>query len=145
MEKFFVTIKPKDEEFLSPFLLSKFIENNIGPIAFAKNTNEGLLTKLNETQISKIHGASIGNITLEVTRNERMNTSRGVVFCPAFKYITDEDIVSNLNNQSVTEVSRILKKGIARTKEKGTINGRTNTGLFILTFKKPKAPINIKV
>lgn len=145
MEKFYVYIKPKEDVFLSPFILCKFIENTIGPIESAKNTKDGLLTKLNETQISKINGSSVANTTLEVVRNDRMNTSRGVIFYPSFKFLTNEDIVNNLSSLGVSEVSRILKRGISQQNEKETTEGRANTGLFILTFKKPRIPPNIKV
>lgn len=96
MEKFFVYIKPKDGGFISPFLLGKFIEQNLGPIDSAKNTREGLLTKLNDHQISKINGASIAGKVMEVIPNDKLNTSRGVMFYPAFKYITNDEIISAL-------------------------------------------------
>lgn len=67
MEKIFVYIRPKDGGFISPFLLAKFIEQNLGPIES--------LTKLNHEQINKLNGAEISGITIEVIANDKMNTS----------------------------------------------------------------------
>lgn len=145
MEKIFVYIRPKDGGFISPFLLAKFIEQNLGPIESAKNTKDGLLTKLNEHQINKLNGAMIAGKTMEVIANDKLNTSRGVMFYPAFKYLPNEDIITSLSSAGVTDISRILKKGNNTTNEIGTTEGRINTGLFIITFRKPKLPHNIKI
>lgn len=145
MEKFFVYIRPKDGGFISPFLLAKYIEQNIGPIDAAKNTKDGLLTKLNEQQIAKLNGCNIAGTIMEVIANEKMNTSRGVIFYPPFKYITNQEIIEALSPQGVKDISRILKKGTNTTNEKETTEGRINTGLFTITFSKSKIPINIKI
>lgn len=57
MEKYSAHIKPKDGGFLSPFLLRKFIKQNIEPIESPKNTNDGLLTKLNDQQNQPCHNS----------------------------------------------------------------------------------------
>lgn len=140
MEKLFVYIRSKNGEFISPFLLSKFIDINIGKIDSAKHTKEGLLVKLTKNQAESIKGAKIGSIELDVTQNEHLNTSKGVIFFPAFKFLSDEEILEDLKQQHVFKITRFLKRGDVNALEKGTKEGRINTGLFLLHFNIPTKP-----
>lgn len=140
MEKFFVYIRPKNGEFISPFLLSKHLETTIGRIQSAKHTKEGLLVQITKKQAEKVDGSKAGTVELQVTYNEFLNTSKGLIFFPEFKYITDEEILAELKDQNVSHITRFLKKGDQMRNEKGTTEGKTNTGLFLIQFNKPTKP-----
>lgn len=145
MEKFFVYIRPKNGEFISPFLLSKHLDTTIGRIQSANHTKDGLLVQITKKQADKVDGSKAGTVELQVTYNEFLNTSKGLIFFPEFKYITDEEILAELEEQNVSQITRFLKKGDQMTNEKGTTEGKTNTGLFLLQFNKPLKPETIVI
>lgn len=148
MEKVFVYIKPKGGVFLSPFLLNKYLDHNVGRIDYAKNTPDGFLTKLTQKDIEKIKkNNKINDVELEISYNERLNTSKGVIYYPQFKYLDDKIILEELAQQGVISITRFLKKGVnnGASQEKGTVEGKVNTGLFMLTFNKPNKPFNLNI
>ena len=145
MEQFYVNIRKKGGGYINPFLLSKIITQTIGPLLTAKNTPEGLLTKLNKDQIDKLNGIKTGEIDIEAVLNEAKNTSKGTIFFPELKYSEDDEIIEELSDQGVYKVERILKRGSPALNEKGTKEGLRNTGLFILHFKKSSKPAHINI
>lgn len=147
MEKRYVNIKLKGDAFISPFLMTKFLEQNIGRIEEAKSGKDGILLKITSKDFEKIKNAKINNIEIEVTYNDRLNTSKGVIFHPQLKYIDDTTILEELAPQGVIQITRFLKNGAPSgvVQEKGTVEGKINTGLFMLTFNKPIKPFAINI
>lgn len=146
-ENVYVYVRAEDRESLSPFLISKFLEQTIGQFE-AKHTKEGLLIKISEKNINKIHGATINNRKLEVKVNEYLNTSKGTIFFPEFNYIDEEEILQELENQGVVGITRFLRKrkeGDTRRSEKGTEEGLINTGVYLLNFNRATKPLHINI
>lgn len=143
MDRSYVIVRATDGEFISPFLMNKFLTHNIGKVEFAKNTKEGMLLKLTAKQITQLKGQNINGRELIVVNNDKMNQSNGVIFYPSFNYIEDTEILDELKEQGVIELTRFTKKSIATRNEKGISEGRANTGLYMLKFNKSSKPNDI--
>lgn len=75
----FVNISRKDGGYLNPSLLSKTTTHTIGLLISAKNTKEGLLTKLTAAQIVKINDAKVNGFELVATPSDRLNHPKGTI------------------------------------------------------------------
>ena len=64
-----------------------------------------------------------------------MNTSKGIVRCPALSRVTNDDIKDGMAEQRVTDVRRI-------TVRRDVIIKPTNA--FVLTFNSPNIPTVVK-
>lgn len=140
----YVNIKRKDGGYLNPFLLSKTITHTIGLLTTAKNTKEGLLTRLTAAQIVKINAAKVNGFELVATPNARLNHSKGTIYFPDFNRITEQEIMQELKEQGVIGVERILRKGTPNPDEV-TKTGLKNTGIFVLDFNKANKPEHITI
>lgn len=133
---------------LSPFLLDKLIKLETGLTAKeVKSTQNGFEIALTEKEAGKLHGKKIGEQTLTIEKHPFKNKKKGVIYYPAFMFMTEEDILDGLNEAKVTNIDRILKRGTAKKYEIGHIpeKGLTNTGKFTITFEATQIPNKMKI
>ena len=71
-----------------------------------------------------------------VTPHSSLNTSEGIVPCPALSKATNDDIKAGMDEQKVTDVCRI-------TVRRDSIIKPFNT--FVLTFNSPNLPTVVKI
>ena len=71
-----------------------------------------------------------------VTPHSSLNTSKGIIRCPAVNRVTSDNIKEGMVEQGVTDVRRITVRhdGIMKL---------TNT--YVLTFKSPNLPTDVKI
>ena len=76
------------------------------------------------------------NLKCSVTPHSSLNTSKGIVLCPALNKVTPKHIIEFMGEQGVTDVRRITirRDGIIKP---------TNT--FVLTFNTPILPTVVKI
>ena len=76
------------------------------------------------------------NLKCSVTPHSSLNTSKGIVLCPALNKVTPAHIIEFMGEQGVTDVRRITirRDGIIKP---------TNT--FVLTFNTPILPTVVKI
>ena len=70
-----------------------------------------------------------------VTPHSSLNTSKGIIRCPALNRVTSDDIKEGMVEQGVTDVRRITVRRDDETK-------LTNT--YVLTFNSPTLPTVVK-
>lgn len=122
---------------VSPFLIHKFLQNVCGEVQSSKLTQAGyvLVETKNEEQARKlIQVTQMSNeIKVNISENERLNQSKGVIFAKDLLCVSEEEIVAELKDQQhVTEVYRV-KKRMAN----GTMS---ETGVFFVTFSTRDVP-----
>lgn len=66
-----------------------------------------------------------------------LNYSKGTIFCPEIIKMSNEEIISSLKDQNVSDIYRFQKRN--------SNNLLIDSGLFILTFNGTNPPRNIKV
>ena len=121
------------------FAVQKFIQCGVGDVKVAKKLQNG--TVLLEVS-SKEHAQKAVNMTnwfdtpITVTPHRSLNTSRGVIRCRELRDCNDSEVLMALSSQGVVEAKHILTKRNDKLEP-------TNT--FILTFKMPTPPKNIKI
>ena len=71
-----------------------------------------------------------------VTPHSSLNTSKGIIRCPALSRVTSDDIKEGMVEQGVTDVCRITVRLDGETK-------LTNT--YVLTFNSPNLPTVVKI
>ena len=71
-----------------------------------------------------------------VTPHSSLNTSKGIIRCPALSRVTSDDIKEGMVEQGVTDVRRITVRRDGETK-------LTNT--YVLTFNSPNLPTVVKI
>ena len=71
-----------------------------------------------------------------VTPHSSLNTSKGIIRCPALNRVTSDDIKEGMVEQGVTDVRRITVRRDGETK-------LTNT--YVLTFNSPTLPTVVKI
>ena len=76
------------------------------------------------------------NLKCSVTPHWSLNTSKGIVRCPALSKVTPEHIIEFMGEQGVTDVRRI-------TVRRDCIIKPTNT--FVLTYNTPILPTVVKI
>ena len=76
------------------------------------------------------------NLKCSVTPHSSLNTSKGIVHCPALSKVTPQHIIEFMGEQGVTDVRRI-------TVRRDGIIKPTNT--FVLTFNTPILPTVVKI
>lgn len=138
----YVYVSVETGKFVSPVIISKFLEQKIGDFE-AKRETDKVLIKIKQNLVPKIEGAIIEDTKLVVTYNQKLNTSQGVVFYPTFNYVKDDEIIQELSEQGVTTITRFLKKGDATKYEEGTKVGFKNSGLFLLNFNRTTRPFSL--
>ncbi|KAK4877083.1 hypothetical protein RN001_009589 [Aquatica leii] len=123
---------------MSPFAIQKQIFENIGTKVETKRMGAGILSVRIETkeQLEKLKAlGTIQGKKAEVTPNDRLNKSVGVITCVDLLPCTMEEIVQELKGQGVIEAYRITRK----------VEGQIlNTPTIKLIFNKNKLPNDIK-
>ncbi|KAK5645617.1 hypothetical protein RI129_004081 [Pyrocoelia pectoralis] len=123
---------------MSPFAIQKQIFECIGTNVEIRRMGAGVLSVKIETkeQLEKLK--TLGTIQAkkaEVTPNDRLNKSVGIITCVDLLPCTMDELVQELKNQGVIEAYRITRK------VEGII---TNTPTVKLIFNKNKLPNEIK-
>ena len=123
------------------FLLSKALESissePLQKITFTRDGNLLILTK-NEIQANKFLKTSTlsGLIPVEITLHPTLNITKGVIFCPALKELSEKEITDGLRDQGVVDCKKITKFNDGKV---------TNTPLHILHFNHYSLPKEIKI
>ena len=124
---------------LSPFVIEKVLVSLAGSPKSVKKLNSGSL-------LIEVEKAKHAENLLKLTRffempakcypHTSLNTLRGIIRCPDLAGVSEEEIVSNLADQSVTAARRIT---IFRD------NVKRNTNTIMLTFNTSILPRVLKV
>ncbi len=119
---------------LSPFIIEKCIQANLGTVDKVSKMQSGcLLIELNRpSQVKSIEALkNFFNIPILVSVHRSLNTCRGVVFSRELAALEDSEITDELKNQNVVSSYTMKKQG-----------SKLNT--IILTFKGKNIPTHIK-
>ena len=138
----FLLIHSEQEETissLSPFLVHKTIMSLTGEPKSIKTLRSGdLLIQCAKESHEKtlLQMKTFCNLKCSVKPHSSLNTSKGIVRCPALSKVTTEHIIDFMGVQGVTDVRRITvcHDGILKP---------TNT--FVLTFNTPILPTVVKI
>ena len=132
-------VEGKDISLLSPFLIEKAIMSIAGEPKSIKNLRSGDLliqcTKQpHEANLLKMK--TFCGLKCTVKPHKSLNTSKGIVRCPALSKQSCEHILEFMGEQGVTDVRRINvhRDGVLKP---------TNT--FVFTFDSPVLPANVKI
>ena len=104
-----------------------------------KNLRSGdlLIQCAKETQEkSLIQMKTFCGLKCSVTTHSSLNTSKGIIRCPALSRVTSVDIKEGMVEQGVTDVRRI-------TVHRDGVTKLTNT--YVLTFNSPNLPTVVKI
>ena len=109
----FLIIESKNKEkpitSLSPFVIEKQIEAQIGTAKSVKKLKNGTLlvetTRKTQTENLKKMDLFFG-VPVAVTEHKSLNTSKGIIRNPILKSETEENILEYLKPQGVTHVKR---------------------------------------
>ena len=126
---------------ISPFTVAKAIQGKFGTVKKITKMKSGalLIEASRESTAQQILATTeLSGIAVTATAHRTLNTSKGVVkdYHKDLFFMSDEDILNELSEQGVTDVSRFFLK-------KDGQNIKTNT-LFI-TFNTPTAPKELKI
>ena len=124
---------------LSPFVIQKVLVSVAGNPKSVKKLNSGSL--LVEVEKAK-HAENLMKITrfhqtpAKCTPHGNLNRSRGIIRCPDLAGVSEEEIVTELSSQNVSETRRITvwRDGVKKT---------TNT--IVLTFRTAILPKILKI
>ena len=138
----FLLIHSEQEETissLSPFLLHKTIMSLTGEPKSIKTLRSGdLLIQCAKESHEKtlLQIKTFCNLKCSVKPHSSLNTSKGIVRCPALSKVTTEHIIEFMGEQGVTDVRRITvrRDGILKP-----------TKTFVLTFNTPILPTVVKI
>ena len=132
-------VERKDISLLSPFLIHKTIMSMAGEPKSIKNLRSGDLLiqcakEPHEKSLLKMK--TFCGLKCSVTPHKSLNTSKGIVRCPALIRQSSEHILEFMEEQGVTDVRRInvYRDGIQKP---------TNT--FVFTFNTPELPTVVKI
>ena len=132
-------VEGKDISLLSPFLIHKTIMSMAGEPKSIKNLRSGDLLiqcakEPHEKSLLKMK--TFCGLKCSVTPHKSLNTSKGIVRCPALIRQSNEHILEFMGEQGVTDVSRINvhRDGVLKP---------TNT--FVFTFNTPELPTVVKI
>ena len=128
----FLIIESKNKEkpvaSLSPFVIEKQIEAQIGTAKSVKKLKNGTLlvetTRKTQTENLKKLTSFFG-VPVEVTEHNTLNSSKGIIRNPILKSETEDNILEYLKPQGVTHVKRFT---IRKNHE------IVNTNTLLLTF-----------
>lgn len=127
---------------VNPFLIQKAIVQQAGEVKSISRTQQGtiLIETVSKQQAEKMYKmAMLGpNINIQVYEHPTLNTSRGVVTCYDFTFMTDDEILDGLQDQHVVAIKRFTQ----RVADSPT---RINTQSAILTFNLPQLPEKIHI
>lgn len=135
--------KGADMSKVSPFLIKRSIDKEIGSVQECKKLRTGsLLIKCNISQAEKLKKITKLNreINVKCEQHQNFNTSKGKIFSRDLCYLTDEEIVEELSDQKVSYVRRMKK----RDKETNKLTDE-DLGIYILTFQSCQIPESIQI
>ena len=123
---------------LSPFAILKGIQALAGnPVNVKKLRSGDILVEVSKRSHSKnlLSAKFFVNVPVNVIIHKTLNSTKGVIRCRDLIECSEEEIVTELYDQGVTDAKRIVIKR----------NGNTiKTSTIILTFRSPNLPNNIK-
>ena len=123
---------------LSPFVVHKTIMSIAGEPKSIKNLRSGdlLIQCAKEShEKSLLQMKTFCGLKCSVTPHSSLNTSKGIIRCPALNRVTSDDIKEGMVEQGVTDVRRItVRRGVTKL---------TNT--YVLTFNSPNLPTVVKI
>ena len=132
-------VEGKDISLLSPFLIHKTIMSMAGEPKSIKNLRSGDLLiqcakEPHEKSLLKMK--TFCGLKCSVTPHKSLNTSKGIVCCPALIRQSNEHILEFTEEQGVMDVRRINvhRDGVLKA---------TNT--FVFTFNTPELPTVVKI
>ena len=148
--KRFLTIKHADQRTnmtdLNPFMIEKNLKILLGKKTFYKvtKTRAGhLLIEVDRKEIVRklLQTKHIGDIPVNITEHDNLNTCKGVIFCnnKEVQKMDDDEILNEMIDQDVKTVYRIEKR------KEGTTDEYEKTDTFIITFNTRILPHNIKI
>ena len=126
---------------VSPFLIKKVIDGACnGEVEMCKKTRNGSIlikTKTYEQAIKILQITSLSQgILVEVCEHKTLNFTKGVIYSNDLRGISEEEILSEMKTQNVSEIKKILKK---------TENKLIETGLVIMTFSTLSLPAEVYI
>ena len=124
---------------LSPFLVHKTIMSLTGEPKSIKTLRSGdlLIQCAKEThEKTLLQMKTFCGLKCSVKPHSSLNTSKGIVRCPALSKVTSEHILEFMADQGVTDVRRINVRRDGEMKP-------TNT--YVFTFNSPVLPTAVKV
>ena len=124
---------------LSPFVVHKTIMSIAGEPKSIKNlrSSDLLIQCAKEShEKSLLQMKTFCGLKCSVTPHSSLNTSKGIIRCPALSRVTSDDIKEGMVEQGVTDVRRITVRRDGETK-------LTNT--YVLTFNSPNLPTVVKI
>ena len=124
---------------LSPFVVHKTIMSIAGEPKSIKNLRSGdllILYAKESHEKSLLQMKTFCSLKCSVTPHSSLNTSKGIIRCPALSRVTSDDIKEGMVDQGVTDVRRITVRRDGETK-------LTNT--YVLTFNSPNLPSVVKI
>ena len=124
---------------LSPFLIQKTVQGIIGPVdSIKKLKSDQLLIETNRKTISDklLKLTEFATLKVKVTPHQSLNSSKGVIRCPDLSGLDEEEILTELTPQEVSNVRRISFSKDGK---------RIPTNTLVLTFSTPHLPKTIKV
>ena len=132
-------VEGKDISLLSPFLIHKTIMSMAGEPKSIKNLRSGDLLiqcakEPHEKSLLKMK--FLCGLKCSLIPHKSLNTSKGIVCCPALIRQSNEHILEFMEEQGVTDVLRINvhRDGVLKP---------TNT--FVFTFNTPELPTVVKI
>lgn len=132
--------KEKNLSKVSPFLINKVINYQAGQVKQIKKLHNG--TILVETLLDKQAEALlkmdnfIKDIPVIVKPHQKLNSSKGLIYCPDLIETSKEEILLELKEQNVVDLYKITRR------DNGEI---ISTPLIVLTFSTPNLPLRIRV
>lgn len=125
---------------VNPFLIQKAIDQQAGDVKSITRTQQGTIlvetiSKLQAEKMYKMTSLGMG-INVNVYEHPTLNTSRGVVSCYDFTFMTDDEILDGLKDQHVVAIKRF-------TRRVADSQSRINTQSATLTFNLPQLPEKI--
>jgi hypothetical protein len=131
---------------LSPFLLEAVLTNLVGSdgIKMAKKLRNGqiLIHTRGITEARKLAKmkAFCSDYEIIIEEHEKLNQTKGVIFCHEFKWMSEKEILEGLATQHVTSIFRLKAKQAANRQ-----NNDEYSGLCFITFNCSELPEHIKV
>ncbi|XP_055691074.1 uncharacterized protein LOC129794306 [Lutzomyia longipalpis] len=151
----FLTVKKAGENEsmlrVSPFLIAREL-HPLGEVKDITRLRDGTIvieTKSREQALRMMRVNKIGSHEVKVEEHPRFNTSKGVIRSWDLAYMDENELLSELSSQMVTEIRQIKRKPsqVERRTNQNAREGASawmNTGTFIVTFALPEIPAYIK-
>lgn len=127
------TDKSADMSKVSPFLIKRCIDKEIGAVQEYKKLKTGaLLIKCHRNQAQKLMELKQLNaqINVKCEEHQNFNMSKGKIFSRDLSFLSDEEIISELSDQKVIGIKRIKRRDLTNNKTTDEDNG-----IYILSFK----------